>query len=271
MKQIYPLIYISILLVLLLSACVEETDWEYQTGENGKLVVESILTNEVKTQIVQLSTSFDEINGLPSPVSNAIVTLNNGQNDFTFLESTSESGKYLSSQAIAAQMGINYTLQIQLDEQIYSAQNEMTRVLPSPRFTFETVGATNLRRLSNIPSLYSTVEQAMFIIDIDWSHLTDSLPNKAKQIFYTFKTIDASEVFSPDQKEVVFPRGSIVIATKYGLNDEFASYLRALALETEWQGGFLDENSASLPTNISNDGLGFFGVCAVLSDTLIAL
>ena len=41
-------------------------------------------------------------------------------------------------------------------------------------------------------------------------------------------------------------------------------------METEWQGGVYDENSASLPTNISNGGLGFFGVSAVLSDTLLA-
>ena len=46
--------------------------------------------------------------------------------------------------------------------------------------------------------------------------------------------------------------------------------VRALLMEAEWQGGVLDEASGSLPTNISSGGLGFFAVCAVLSDTLVA-
>ena len=50
----------------------------------------------------------------------------------------------------------------------------------------------------------------------------------------------------------------------------FAAYLRALLMETEWQGGAFDEASANLPTNITNGGLGYFAVCGVLADTLVA-
>ena len=49
-----------------------------------------------------------------------------------------------------------------------------------------------------------------------------------------------------------------------------ANYFRSMLMEIEWQGGIFDETPSSLPTNISNGGLGFFGVSAVLSDTLIA-
>ena len=41
--------HIFLVLVLTLSfACEEATDWDYETGENGKLVVEAIITNELK-------------------------------------------------------------------------------------------------------------------------------------------------------------------------------------------------------------------------------
>ncbi len=270
MKSITLLFYFSLVTLLFLSACVEETDWEYQPEENGQLVVESILTNETIIQSVQLSNSFDDINGTPSPVSNAKVILSNGQNEFTFLESSSVPGKYISSQAIAAQMNSSYFLQIESNDQLYTAQSQMVHILPYSPITIDTIGESNFRRLSNIPNLYSTIEQAMFIVDIDWSHLTDSLPNQAKQVFYTFTSIDVNEIFRPNQTEVKFPRGSIVITKKYSLNNEFANYLRALVMETEWQGGILDENSASLPTNIDNGAIGFFSVCSVLSDTIIA-
>ena len=82
--------------------------------------------------------------------------------------------------------------------------------------------------------------------------------------------LDISEIFRPPKATVVFPRGSVVFRQKYSLHPSFATYLRALLMETEWQGGVFDEASSSLPTNISNGGLGFFAVCAVLSEVVVA-
>lgn len=260
----------TICLLLFLQACEETTDWDYQTGNNGELVVDAIIVNNLEIQEIQLSYSFDNIDGVPQPATGAIVTISNGVEDFPFIESFDHPGAYRLPQPGAAQAGVTYELVIGLDNQTYTASNSMVQVFPfgSPSFTLAN-DSINLV-LSSTPPLYSTTEQAMYEFDIDWSSISSEQPNTAKQVFYTFKTIDVNEIFKSQPKEVKFPVGSRVVITKYGLNDGFAAYLRALVMETEWQGGPFDEASSSLPTNISNGGLGYFGVCAIRRDTFYA-
>ena len=93
---------------------------------------------------------------------------------------------------------------------------------------------------------------------------------KAKLFFYTFNTIDVSySVFPQDKEKVYFPKGSKITEKKYSLTNEYAAYLRALLAETEWQGSLFENARDNLPTNISNNGLGYFSICSVISDSLI--
>ena len=124
--------------------------------------------------------------------------------------------------------------------------------------------------IKEVGPLYSLDEQAMYQVDIDWNHIIPSDTSRARQFFYTLGTVDANGLFRPFKEKVIFPKGSIIIRKKFALNADFAAYIRTLLMETEWQGGIYDENSSSLPTNVSNGGLGFFGVCSVLGDTLVA-
>ncbi len=257
-------------LLIILQACEEATDWDYQTGDNGKLVVEAIITNQQDRQEIKLSRSFDDINGLADPVTGAIVSINNGQINVPFIEESNSPGIYRIAQAGAAQMGTTYELVIEWNDQRYTATSSMVQVFPFGNPSFASADDSINMKLVSTPDLYSTIEQAMYEIDIDWSAISNELPNTAKQIFYTFKTIDVNEVFKSQATKVKFPRGSRVIITKYGLNDDFAAYLRALVMETEWQGSPFDEAPSSLPTNISDGGLGYFGVCAIRRDTFLA-
>ncbi len=257
--------------LLLLLSCEEATDWDLKTGENGQLVVEAIMTNEAKRQEVLLSLSYDDLNGQPIAVTDAIIWLTNGQGTFPFPADPDQPGRYLSILPGAVQTNTNYQLHMEWNGEVYSAESKMGQVFPFAALDFLPAGQGDGLKLRKEPfPLYSIHQQAMYIIDIDWSHLSSEEPNRARQIHYTFKTIDVNELFRPEQEEVIFPKGSKVIVKKYGLNDDFAKYLRALVMETEWQGGVFDEASASLPTNVSNGGLGFFSVCPVLSDTLVA-
>ena len=205
----------------------------------------------------------------PPPASGALVKMNNGVDEVTFFEDSTQSGRYVSEFEFAPQLNKDYFLEIEYAGQSHDASADMVPVFPIPNATFNTVGQNGNLRTLNPPSAYSTLEQAMYEVDIDWSHLTNQTPNRARQIFYTLKTVDVSEVFKAEQLEPVFPVGSILTVRKYSLNDEFAEYIRALLLETEWQGNFLDESSASLPTNISGEVCGFFAVCSVLEGTVI--
>ena len=271
MEQIHLHKYLFGLLILIsISNCEEQVDWEFKPQENGKLVVEAIVTNELKRHEIRLSLSYSDQNGLPAPASGATITGSDGQNSVSFFEDPGDAGRYLSALPFAAQLGITYSIEILWNGQTYQAQNEMIPVYPFSRMTFNPIGDTDSLKVGNVAPIYSPDEQAMYEINIDWSHISSVEPNRAKLFYYTFSTVDVSQLFTPTKEAVVFPKGSIVIEKKHSLNDDFADFYRALVIETEWQGGVYDERSASLPTNISNGGLGFFGVSAVLSDTLIA-
>ncbi|MCO5267212.1 MAG: hypothetical protein M9948_15220, partial [Lentimicrobium sp.] len=67
-----------------------------------------------------------------------------------------------------------------------------------------------------------------------------------------------------------FPSGTTITERKYSLTTEHAAYLRALLSETTWQGGLFNTAPANLPTNLSGNGMGYFGICAVIQKTEIA-
>ena len=260
-----------LLLLLGILSCEEPVDWEFHPGENGHLVVDGILTDELRIQEVRLSLSYDELNGSPIPVSGAVLRVSDGQNSVAFLENPDEPGHYLSEHLFAAQRQIVYTLEIEWEGQTYLAADEMVvPVFPIGPIDFIPVGETDSLSLGEVAPLYANHEQALYEVNVHWSHLFPSDTSRAQLFFYTFRTIDVNELFRPPSETVVFPRGSIVLIQKYALSDQFAAYLRALLMEAEWQGGVFDEASGSLPTNVSNGGLGFFGICATIRDTLIA-
>ena len=120
------------------------------------------------------------------------------------------------------------------------------------------------------PPVYTPEEQALYIVDIDGPPLGGSEPTRARLYFYSFSTLDVSEFFRGQLENVFLPRGSTVAVSKYALTTEFAAYLRALMMEKDWRGGLYDELPSSLPTNVSNGGLGFFATAAVLRDTVEA-
>jgi hypothetical protein len=264
-----PLLF-PLLCMLFLSSCEVPTDWDFQPTDNGVLVVEAIITDEFGPQELRLSLSYDALNGQPAPATGAVVQISGGGETHAFQEASTAPGRYVSQQPFAAKLNTDYSLEIEWAGASYSAQNRMVQVVPFQPVTFAPYGATDSMIIANEPALFSPHEQAMHQIDIDWTHLIPGDTSRAKVIYYTFNTIDVSGLFRPEKKPVPFPRGSIVVQSKYSLDPAFAAYCRALMMETEWQGGVFDEASASLPTNVRNGGLGFFAVCAVLRDTLVA-
>ena len=265
----FPGYYLALLMLGMFASCEEQTDWDFQSLENGALVVEAILTDEFKRQEVILSRSSNGLNDEAPSVSKAEVRVLGGGKTFLFREDFMQPGRYVSEKIFSAQSGVVYTLEIAWNGTTYLAESEMADILPFERMTFQSAGTDSLS-IKEVAPLYLPHEQAMYEVDLFWAHLVNEESARAKLFFYTFSSIDINELFRPAQETVVFPKGSIVREKKYSLHPEFAAYLRALLMETEWQGGVFDEASGSLPTNISNGGFGFFAVCAVLNKTFLA-
>lgn len=261
---------LPVITLAIFTTCELPVDWELKPGENGKLVIEAIITNEQKAQEVKLSLSYNDFNEKPVSVSEAVVRFHDGQNVVEFVEDSLEPGTFRSEVPIVLAYFTAYSLEVLYKGQQHMATSYMVPVLPFQPLTFEQIGETDSLRIKEVADIYGLVQQAMYEININWSHITNADSSKAKVFYYTFTTVDAGQIFSPPKEQVIFPRGSIVVEKKYSLNEDFAGFMRALVLETQWQGGVYEDDSGSLPTNFSNGALGFFGICAVKSDTLIA-
>lgn len=267
---------ISIPIVLLISllwgtwACEEAVDWGFQEGENGVLVVDAILTNELVQQRLRLSLSFDDLNGEPPPVTDALVSVTANDVSYFFVPVAEDPGRYESTLPFTVFDDLTYELEINWQGQRYTASSQLSEVAPFPEISFLPFKDTDSLFFGTFAPIYNANQQAMYEMNVDWTHLNADEGSRAKLLFFTFSTINTGGLVRPAGDTISFPKGSIVAAKKYGLNADFADYLRALALETSWRGSVFYGPAANLPTNISGGGLGFFSTCAVLTDTLIA-
>ncbi len=261
-----------LLLIILSSSCGEEplNDWQFKEGDLNTIVVDAILTNEHHRHRVKISKPLRNPNDIPEPVSGAAVSILLDGQSYSLIENPLRPGTYINPIIIDDQIGNTYSLKIDYEEKIYEATAKMKPVNVFGHFTFAPVPNTDSLTIKNPPALIDEFEQAMYEINIDWSHLSNTGKTRTKIFFYTFNTIDVGQIFSPPKETIQFPRGSRVLVKKYSLTSEYAAFLRALVAESQWQGGLFEESRDNLPSNISNDGLGFFSACAVLTDSLIA-
>ncbi len=266
----------AILLLLMISiiSCEEKTEWNLHTEELNTIVVEGRLTNEFKHHEIQISHPLLDMNEIPKPFMDANVSVSFGLHEVLFLESDETPGYYYSEVPFRAIENVNYFLEISIDTAIYSAETYIVPVHSSNSPNFYYNPEKELYKLSWNIYQFNPFEQAMFEAIISWDHLPgydhpDSL-SQAKMLFYALKTIDVSYIVSPQAaEEVYFPGGSIAIISKYSINEEYGEYLRALLIESNWQGSLFEGARSNVPGNISNSGLGFFSACSVKRDTLI--
>ena len=130
--------YLIYVLLLVIVSCEEAVDWDFKPGENNQLVVDAILTDELKVQEIKLSLSFDRLNDEAMPVSGAEVQVISGVQTVVFQEDNDVPGLYLSEQAFAAELEIQYRLEILWDGESYEAENEMVPVLPLSPIIYNT-------------------------------------------------------------------------------------------------------------------------------------
>lgn len=266
--------WVFFLVIILVTSCEKETQWELIGNPPNTIVVNALLTNEFKTQQISLTYPMAGMNDTPAPVSNAQVRVTWLNRSIPFTESASTPGVYLSDQPFTLGINRTYNLNIKKDTLELQAQSYMIPVLPFNTPSFNFVKSNNHYRLRWNNQRYSLIEQAMYEAIIHWDHLPgynhpDSL-SRARMLFFTFTTIDVSYTIFPQNYETVtFPAGSIVYLSKYSLNPQHGAYMRSLLSESQWQGSIFETARGNLAGNIAN-GLGYFATSAVIRDTLVA-
>jgi len=256
------------LLFIILSACQKETDWPIADSNLNLVIVDGILTDENKVQSVKVCYSVNQLNDTALPVTAANVMISNEDSAWTLTEQPGKPGTYITKYAFPALAGKNYTLHIFKDDKQYSAKASMVPGKEFKPLQYVRNDGDGLYHLEWVAEAFDPEQPAMWEILTDWSKVPgyekiDSSLCTAKLKYYTLPTLDVSEIFAPEMESISFPAGTIITEKRYSLTEEHAQFLRAMLLETNWQGGLFGSTPANGITNLGGGAFGYFGVCSV--------
>lgn len=254
-------------LALLLASCEEQSDWDLHTANIDFIVVDGIITSELKTQSITISKPVAGLNDKPLPVSGATVLVTSPLATYAFHENPLNPGTYLSDKVFTGIRNKTYSLLVTSGNKVYTSKTVLEPLAEFVFLKYKPIG-NNKYHITAVANTYNPNRSAMYEILLDWSSAPGYENNepdlcKAKLFYYTLPTIDVSEVLSPAMEQITFPKGTVITERRYSLTDEHAAYIRALLLETTWSGGYFNTASANVPTNLSAGALGFFGACGV--------
>ena len=269
MRNLILVVILSVLFV----ACEKSFDWNFDDESLNTIVVDGIITNIRKAHVVRITKPVVSLNEKPEPVSGAIVSIYDGDFVDTLTESLKIPGYYLTDTNYRAVLNKTYHLRVEYEGKRYDASARMIPVTPFEKLSYAYDESKGMFYIDSVAENFNSKESAIYEIVIDWTHLSEyqNLPvydRVAVVYYYTLRTIDISEVFAPEKERVYFPKGAKILERKYSLAPQHAEFVRSLLAETEWRGGYFDIAQSNVRTNISNGGLGFFGVCTVIRDTL---
>jgi len=270
MKGVNQILRLGVLFLLVvgLAECESEFPWKTKSKAISVLVVDAIITNEMKAQCVKANISNENVN-LPSiPVSGLDITVSDSVHTYIFTESQAISGSYYST-PFQAVVGKKYKLTITDNSKVYAAEAYMVPL--SPLDTFKLLKISN-----SVLYTYAPVwsgDPAMLEVYLDWTsvplYCTIYGHCQAQETFYNLNDFEINKIFGPDLENISFPPGTKIVRTKYSLSAAHQSFLRSLLMETQWRGGLFDVQPGNVKSNISNGAFGFFGACMVLKDSLI--
>jgi len=261
-------ITIYLLLLLSLPGCEKKTNRTYGGAAGNLVIVDAIITDELKNQTVTLTFPVAALNEIPKPVSGASILISDEDSTFDFTEQPAGSGIYRSNNKFLARLGLHYTLLIFYHDQVLSAKADMAPgIIPSP-LNYSKDEESALFHLDWVASSFSTQPPVMWEILLDWSavpgyELQDSTKTHARLLFYTLSTLDVSEIFAARVESISFPAGTLITERSYSLTPDYAGFIRQVLLETQWQGGLFNSLRANVTTNLSTGAAGFFAVSAV--------
>ena len=131
-------------LLFLLQGCVKQTAWPVKAPAPAKVIVDAILTDEVKTQKVTLTCTAAQLNQAAPPVSGASVIISNEDSTWSLTENPSNSGIYQTVPSFFTRPGKNYTLLISHNGNIYSAKATMIPGTYFPELKYSKNAQNNL-------------------------------------------------------------------------------------------------------------------------------
>ena len=109
------------ILIFIISGCETQTTWNLQTEEIPIIIIEGIITNEIKTHEIKISKPVTNLNDPPEAVSNATVAIYDQDSIYFLTKNSANSGVYQTDSNFGAVVGKKYTLYIEYLDKTYSA------------------------------------------------------------------------------------------------------------------------------------------------------
>ncbi len=267
-------ILLFLISLIVISGCVKETSWTPPDSIPEILVVDAVITDEVKPQKIYLTMPVSQLNQTPQPFTGASVLISNEDSTWQLTENPADPGCYQTPAWFSAKLQKNYSLVIARNDRVFTAKATMLPSTPFQELKYLKNEGNNLYYVDWVANAFTTGEAAMWELLIDWSLVPgygqlDSLQTHARLLFYTLPTLDVSEVFAPRMETTFFPAGANITERRYSLTPEHAEFIREALLETNWTGGLFTVAPANVTTNISNGAAGFFGACGVYELSII--
>ncbi len=261
----------ALLLVSLfaITSCTERIETELAEQADPRLVVEGWITDQHEAHRVRLTMSGGYMSGQAAQgVSDAQVTIDDGQQTFTLTEQPLGSGDYYTAPDVAGEPGRNYTLTINTGGQTYTASDMMRPVAPIDAMSFELdeddepeEGEKPLYKVRIwTQELPGTGDHYRWISYVNGIAQSDSLKNA---VFADDQLFEGADVNGVAMDKVRANPGDVVRVEQLSISAAAFDVIEAILKQTEWRGGLFDPPPANVPTNISNGALGFFGAASV--------
>ncbi|WP_425391057.1 DUF4249 family protein [Ekhidna sp.] len=249
-----------ILMVLLSWQCEEISEQELGIDNDVLLVVDGGITNELGTQEIKLSLTFNELGQEPPPVTDALVIVNEGEDNYFFTHDESRPGTYTNNSLVAL-FGKVYILYIQYDGKEFYAFATSGLGTSLPPLTLEETNTGDMEYI------HTETIASMTNVRVEWDD--DGIVESKEGFFYTLDVVDITKTFAPEKEPFTFPRGATVHRKKYSLTPDHQNFLRSFLAEVDWRGGGFDAAPGNVLTNLSDGALGYFYVSMVDSDSTV--
>ena len=276
-KNIYSISVL--LLILFLSSCTEKIEINLDATYQ-RFIVDGTLTTDTMKHVVRLSNSIDYYNNVqPPPVSNAIVTLNDGLGIITLEENKEKPGQYETGENYFGVVGRTYTLEIEIPEAIngyktFSAISELKPVNPIDSIRVAYNSKWEVWELQIFAWDPPSEDFYTFEVYKNKIEITDTVTKRGitdDRFFNGSFTFGVPVYYfnAAYEPEFVYP-GDTITLRMGGITKEYYNFLIELMDQTfEYRNPLFSGPPANIRSNISNEGLGFFTAYSTSYSTTI--
>jgi hypothetical protein len=271
-----------LLLLSVLSQCTERIEVEVDSSFT-RLAVEGYISTDTTQHKVRLTRSGDYFYNQPAqPVSDATVSISNGDSVVILSESNEYPGLYLTDPDYYGLAGKTYTLAVtgvDIDEdgvsEEYSASSELRSV--------NSIDSIQLEKLNGPDfTIYQVLLYALdppvknfyaFKVYRNGYLITDSLHEMLVQddVFfngnYTFG-IPVQFLNQSEKDEIILPSDTITLEIN-GITDKYYNFILEAQSEIFYQTPLFSGPPANISSNISNGALGFFAAYSVTRSSVV--